>query len=119
MQTVHIIRGGLFVAALFVGGCATDVIERSVVAAQPNPAPRVTQEQARDLTAQYQRQAADIQELAQRVQWEAEWYAGKYGVNDRQSAMRRTQAQQLWAEAADAERLARDYRRQVPHGQIY
>ena len=116
MQTVTTIRGSLFVAALLLSGCATPM-DRSTVTTHPNAAPRVTQEQAR-LTAQYHRQAGGIRELAQRTQWEADWYAGQYGVNDQQTAMRSTQAQQLWAAAAAADRLAREYRRQMPHGQI-
>ncbi|MEP7153189.1 MAG: hypothetical protein ABI856_15915 [Nitrospira sp.] len=119
MQTGHIIRGTVLVTVMLLAGCATDSNDRSVVLSHPDTARFVTQEQARDLTAQFHRQAADIRELAQRTQWEADWYARQYGVNDQKTAMSLTQAQQLWAAAADADQLARDYRRQVPHGQIY
>ena len=119
MQTRHIIRGTVLVTVMLLTGCATDSNDRSVALSHPSTAHFVTQEQARDLTAQFHRQAADIRELAQRTQWEADWYARQYGVNDQKTAMSLTQAQQLWAAAADADQLARDYRRQVPHGQIY
>ena len=119
MQTGHIIRGTVLVTAVLLTGCATDSIDQSVVLSHPDTARFVTQEQARDLAAQYHRQAADIRELAQRTQWEADRYAKQYGVNDQKAAMSLAQVQQLWVAAADADQLARDYRRQVPHGQVY
>ena len=67
MQTGHIIRGTVLVTAVLLTGCATDSIDQSVVLSHPDPARFVTQEQARDLAAQYHRQAADIREASRRA----------------------------------------------------
>ena len=72
MKTTPIIRRGMMVGALLFAGCAVDVAGRpnaqSTVTAQ-----LVTQDQARQLTTHYRRQAADLRDLAQRMEWEARW----------------------------------------------
>lgn len=117
MKTARIIRRSVIVGVLFVTGCAADVAGRSDGQSAAT-AQVVRQDQARELATQYRRQAAELRELARRVEWEARWYAGRFGVNDRDAAERQDQAQQLWIDAEEADQLALGYRRQVPHGQV-
>jgi hypothetical protein len=118
MKTGEIIHNSMFVAALFLAGCATNLTERSAAPNSLGKAQLVSQEQARQLTAQYRRYASDLREQAERTEWEARWYAGQFGADDREAIRHRAQAQQLWAAAEEVDQLARDYRRQVPHGQM-
>jgi len=118
MKTHHNFSRSLVAGMLFLAGCASDMAE-GPGAANREVSPRlVSQDQARHLTAQYRRQAADLRELAQRAEWEAQWYETQFGVNDQEATRRRAQARYLWAAADEADQLALDYRRQVPHGQI-
>lgn len=118
MKTRQMIHHSLMAGVLFLAGCATDLHQRSTAANRTGESQVVTQEQARHLTAQYRRQASDLRELAQRTAWEAQWYASQFGADDQEASRRRLQSQQFWAAAEEADQLAREYRRQVPHGQI-
>jgi len=111
-------QAGLLVAMVLFAGCAAEMTDTSGSASQGVGAQLVSQDQARQLTAQYRRKASDLRDLAARTEWEAQWYESQFGVNDQEATRRRTQASQLWAAAEQADQLAIDYRRQVPHGQI-
>lgn len=120
MKTRTAIQGSVLTAVMLVAGCAGEVISHpSQETGVPAGRAYVTQEQARNLVAKYRQQASDLRMLAQRSEWEARWYAGQFGADDQERIRRQAQAQQLWAAAEEADRLARDYRRQVPHGQMY
>ncbi|MDF0643189.1 MAG: hypothetical protein P0111_04110 [Nitrospira sp.] len=120
MNTTHvgIAYAEVFAAMMLLAGCAGEITDTSAASGQPVSPWLVSQDQARQLTAQYRKQAADLRCLADRIEWEAQWYEARFGVNDQEATRRRVQARQLWAEVEQAEQLAIDYRRQVPHGQI-
>lgn len=119
MKTPRTIQVGLVLATLLSAGCATDVTHSaSTLPGRDRPA-LVSHEQARTLVARYRQQAMDLRTEAQRAEWEARWYAGQFGEQDRETRLRRAQARQLWAAAEEADHLAWEYRRQVPHGQVY
>ncbi|HMU56411.1 MAG TPA: hypothetical protein PKA61_15480 [Nitrospira sp.] len=117
-NTTYTAYAGLLAAMVVFAGCAAEMSDTSAVSGQPGGARFVSQDQARQLTAQYRRQASDLRDLAARAEWEAQWYESQFGVNDQEAGRRRDQARQLWAAAEQADQLAIDYRRQVPHGQI-
>jgi hypothetical protein len=105
---------------MLIAGCAGEVTSRpSHEMGGMADRADVTQEQARHLVAKYRQQASDLRMLAQRSEGEARWYVGQFGADDQEGIRRQAQAQQLWAAAEKADRLARDYRRQVLHGQMY
>jgi hypothetical protein len=49
---------------------------------------------------------------------EVQWYSGHFGLTDAQVKLSREKARQLWIAVDEADQLAREYRRQVPHGQV-
>ena len=114
MKTRSSISTIIFAAAVLAAGCASETSNQT--SAQNTNAPLVTQDQARTLAARYHRDAAELSGLAERTEWEARWYAGQFGDREPETIKRQERARQLWA--AEAEQLERDYRRQVPHGQV-
>jgi len=119
MKTYRNFSRSLFAGMVFLAGCASDMADGPGAATNREVSPRlVSQDQARHLTAQYRRQSADLRELAQRAEWEAQWYETQFGVNDQEATRRRARARYLWAAADQADQLALDYGRQIPHGQV-
>lgn len=102
-----------------IAACATQQVPTTQ--SQPVPArpPIVTQHEAGELAFRYGQQAAQYRELATRYDMEARWYGGRFGDEDSQARQRQKQAQQLWPAAEEAEQIAREYWRQVPHGRMY
>ena len=49
---------------------------------------------------------------------EVQWYSGHFGLTDEKVKLSREKAQQLWIASDEADQLAREYRRQVPQGQV-
>lgn len=117
-RTARIIPAGFLAAAIFVAGCAGEMTDTAAGTGQPVSPRFVSQDQARLLATQYRRQASDLRDLAVRAEWEAGWYESHFGMSDQEAGRRREQAHQLRAAAEQADQLAIDYRRQVPHGQI-
>ncbi|BFU94105.1 MAG: exported protein of unknown function [Nitrospira sp.] len=118
MNTTQTVHAGLLAAMMLLAGCAGEMTDTSSVSGQPVSPRFASQDQARQLTVQYRRQAADLRDLASRAEWEAQWYESQFGVGDQEASRRREQARQLWAAAEQADQLAIDYGRQVPHGRI-
>ena len=103
-------------ASVFVGGCASDFLPRDGEPVVSNAA-FVSQEQARQLTFSYRRQAQDLRELARRMEAEALFSSGSFRVGMEQTHDR-LQVKEVMAAAEHADELARAYQRQVPHGQL-
>ena len=118
MSIGRMIQPGLLAAVLTVTGCSTDLAHS--VNGQPalKPVNVVSQEQARQLAFTYRRQATDLHELGQRMEYEAKWYSGRLGANQEESTRRQLQSKNVLSAAEDADELARAYQRQVPHGQM-
>lgn len=76
----------------------------------------VTQDQARQMAYSYRRQAQDLRDLARRLETEALLYSGQSSTDSKQANM--LEVKNVLAAADDADELAREYRRQVPHGQL-
>jgi hypothetical protein len=103
---------------LSFAGCSTDF---GATPGSPVTESRrlVTQREASDLSFQYRRQALELQEMARRMEVEAQWYEGHFGARDERAKDSRDKANDLRTAAQEADQLAQEYRRQVPHGQVY
>jgi hypothetical protein len=119
IMTSQYIGGSVLVLTLFLCGCST--ADPSATSGVPaTEAPRlVTQGEASDLTFQYRRQAQELREMARRMEIEARWYGGRFGENDERALDSRDKAKELWTAAQEADQISQEYRRQIPHGQVY
>jgi hypothetical protein len=111
-------KSSTIILAVVMAGCAVNLPEGNGSAPSAVRAGVVSQYEARDLAFKYRQQAADLREMARRLDAETQWLTGQDGSTDEQVRQDREKARQLWAAADQAEQLARDYRRQVPHGQV-
>jgi hypothetical protein len=73
----------------------------------------------RDTMFQYRQQAAELSALAQQYELEAMAKAKELGQDAEPVAKSREMAKQLRAEARQADELARDAQRQLPHNMKY
>jgi hypothetical protein len=78
----------------------------------------VPQAQARQLAFSHRRQAQDLRELARRIETEAYYSTGRFNPNVDANQDRLIQLRGLLAAAEEADELAREYQRQVPHSQL-
>jgi len=104
-------------AILFVG-CAANALGPTRSPSDPLPS-AVTQREASDLMFKYSQQAAELRAIAGRYELEAQQFARVRGEGDEQVRRSLENAKALWAAADEVDQLAREYRRAVPHGQIY
>lgn len=112
------VNSSAIVFAAVMAGCAANLPDGIGSAPATVQAKAVSQSKARDLVFKYRQQASDLRELARRQEAEAQWSTGHVGQTDEQVRASRERARQWWAAAEEAEQLAHDYRRQVPHGQV-
>ena len=106
----------LLAALLFTTGCASHVSQPAGEWTVPKSTV-VTQDQARQMAYSYRRQAQDLRDLARRLETEALFSSsGRSSTDSEQANM--LELQRVLAAADDADELAREYRRQVPHGQL-
>jgi hypothetical protein len=70
-----------------------------------------------DLVFEYRRQATELREIARQLEMEAALYAQRQ--NQEQAARNRELAKDARSAADAADQQSRDYRRQLPHGQVY
>ena len=68
-----------------------------------------------DMAFKYRQQAEQLSTLAQRYEIEA---AAMNGENGEAAKQRRDRAQAYWSEAKQADELAHEYRRQLPHNMM-
>jgi hypothetical protein len=114
MKTRSFLLGsGLLLLATVVAGCATDSTERTTT-----PAAAVSTDPG-NLAFHYRLQAAELRATAQRLEFEAEWYAKQGGQGSEQAKRSQEMAKEMRVAADEAEQLAREYRSQLPHNQVY
>jgi hypothetical protein len=119
MRPIQVLsKSAIIVVVTVMVGCAGHLTEGIGPAPAAVQAEFVSQSDARDLAFKYRREAADLREMARRLEAEVQWLTDHVGSTDEQIRRSRETARQLWAAADQAEQLARDYRRQVPHGQV-
>jgi hypothetical protein len=119
MRTTNALLGvGAIIAAL-AAGCAEvtpqdSVISQSIVAPKP-----VSQREAANQAFEYRRQAAELRGIARRLELETNIYKKQGGEPSERTRAGLEQANAMWAAAEEAEQVAREYQRQVPHGQAF
>ena len=115
MIVLRAMNMSLLAALLFTTGCASNVSQPAGEWTVPKSTV-VTQDQARQMAYSYRRQAQDLRDLARRLETEALFSSGQSSTDSEQANM--LELQKVLAAADDADELARQYRRQVPHGQL-
>jgi hypothetical protein len=111
-------KSSAIVLAVVMTGCAANLpegIASAPAAVQPESVP---QSEAANVAFKYRQQAADLRDMARRLDAEVQWLTGHGGSTDEQVRLSREKARQLWAAADQADQWAPDYRRQVPHGRV-
>ncbi|MBI5853665.1 MAG: hypothetical protein HZB35_00150 [Nitrospirae bacterium] len=116
-QTIASGMAGAMLLAL--AGCATGMGDAGSQSSVSTRLRAVTQREAGDLAFQYRRQAAEYRELARRLEMEAQIATARDDNRSDQVQRSLETAKALWASAEQADELAREYRRQTPHGQVY
>jgi len=114
MIVLRAMNMSLLAALLFTTSCASNVSQPTGERTVPKSTV-VTQDQARQMAYSYRQQAQDLRDLARRLETEALFSSGQSSTDSKASML---QMQKVLAAADDADELAREYRRQVPHGQL-
>ena len=114
MTTRGAVHFSLLVLLVFAAGCAATFSQPP--SEQSTAQEFVTQDQARQMAYSYRRQAQDLRDLARRLETEALLSSGQSSTDSKQANM--LEVKNVLAAADDADELAREYRRQVPHGQL-
>jgi hypothetical protein len=110
MKSFQVVLGtGMLVATLGLVGCATEQ--------GPTAGSTPAKWASSDVIFQYRQEAADLREAARRLETEAAFYAQRQ--DEEQSRQKRDLAKDMRVAADNAEQRARDYQRQLPHGQVY
>ena len=109
---------------IIIGSALTLVLSGAIgCAATPPAEPSASQlsmtQQAHDLAFQYKRQATALRDIAQRYELEAQVLARLKGAQHAETLHSLDLAKSLLAEADEADSLAREYRRQMPHNRLY
>ena len=113
-HTWLIMLSGFFMLGALAGGCTTKAVPTGEVtggaAVYNNPA---------DQAFLYHRQAAELREMARRLEFEAQFYAQRGGQD--QEKVKRTMdlVKEMQVAADKAEERAREYRSRLPHNQVY
>ncbi len=108
-----LLGSGLVLLVAVTAGCATDSADR------PLASGTAISKDLGDLAFRYRLQAAELRAMAQRLEFEADWYATQGGQDSEQAKRSRAMAQQMSAAADEADQLAREYRSRLPHNQVY
>ncbi|WP_447983743.1 hypothetical protein [Nitrospira sp. Nam74] len=108
----------LWLSAMLPGCAATSpdrpsMTDAAGMATAPGPGLRKTS----DLVFEYRQQAAELRQMARRLELEANLYAQRQ--DELQATRTRELAKDALASADAADQRARDYQRQLPHGQVY
>ena len=69
----------------------------------------------RDLMFHYRSQATDLKMIAERYARKADFEAKALGLDSAEVQKSREMAKKFWAQAQEADQLARDYQYQLPH----
>jgi hypothetical protein len=113
MKRSHVIlTSGVILVEAIVAGCAAGTTQPSVSSCASNYTC------LSDRAFHYRQQAAQLSALAQRYEIEAEAKARELGNDSEQVKRNRDLAMQFWAEAQQADELARQYRNQLPHNVV-
>jgi hypothetical protein len=109
MRDIKRLIGFVVLLGLAMAGCATHTATSSPTSTTvAGPADKVFF---------YRQQAAELRQMADRLEYEAGWYA-KQDANNEEAKRHRAMAKDLRLSADEADQLVTDYRRQIPHNQM-
>ncbi|HKW85581.1 MAG TPA: hypothetical protein VJM82_00765 [Nitrospiraceae bacterium] len=118
MRQQRLFTSSMVLIATLLVGCASNSL--GPTRSQSDPMPwAVSQREASDLMFKYRQQAAELRAIASRYELEAQQFAHMRGEGDEQVQRSLANAKALWTAAEEADGLAREYQRAVPHGQLY
>lgn len=112
-QQRFLLGSGLVLLAAVLGGCAgvsTEGAGAPGLAIRPGPA---------DQMFHYRQQAADLRNMAKRLEMEAAWFEKQGEQGQEQAKRSRDMARDFVAQAEQADQQATEYQSRVPHGQLY
>ncbi len=113
MNPSYVIRnGGVVLLTVLLAGCATGMSQPSATSCGSNYAC------LQEMASQYRQQAQQLNALAQRYEMEADAKTRELGQDSEQVKRTRDLAKHAWAEAQEADELARQYRSQLPHNMV-
>jgi hypothetical protein len=112
MQKVYALLASLLIVGGTLLGCASDKSQNSSTGAPGRS------REAADKVFFYKQQAAELRGMADRLEYEAQWYANQAGAENEEAKRHRAMAKELRSGADEADQSAGDYRRQVPHNQV-
>jgi len=101
---------GVLLAALLLTGAPAGAGEAKGTACD-----RSDYDCMRDLMFHYRSQATDLKLIAERYAREADFEARELGLDPAMVKNSREMAKKFWAQALEADQLARDYQYQLPH----
>lgn len=105
--------GGFMLLGFLLVGCATETMESASRFCGSDYTC------LRDMATQYRQQAQRLNDLAQRYEIEADAKTRELGQDSEEVKRNRMLAKDARAEAQEADALAREYRRQLPHNMVY
>ncbi|MDE3226719.1 MAG: hypothetical protein KGN30_15060 [Nitrospirota bacterium] len=105
--------GTLMASLVMAAGCSTTSMDNSNIAAATN------YKEIGDRVAQYRQRASELRSAAARLEWEAGRFAAQAGKVSEQAQQKMELAKQTWAAADEADAVAREYRKQLPHTMVY
>ncbi|TLY28809.1 MAG: hypothetical protein E6K63_06965 [Nitrospirae bacterium] len=114
MKSIYVVIGvGVLLMAAGLSACVTQPSGHPSSTTVSTPAGWTTS----DLVFQYRQQAAELRDMARRLETEAQFYAQR---QDQEQARRSLDlAKELRAAADLADEQAREYRSRLPHNQVY
>lgn len=113
----HVLTVPLMALLVLIGGCATGPSAQHTDQQAVSSAPVfISQDQARQLAFVYRREAADLRELARRLEAEST-VLGRMSTRGQAQGLT-IQIKDVLAAADDADERAREYQRHVPHGRL-
>lgn len=107
----------LLATLLFTASCESDFSRRAGEHSSPMAA-FVPQDEARQLAFSYRMQAQVLRDMARQIETEANFSERRLTPGIHSPEDRLVQVKGLLASAEDADELAREYQRQVPHAQL-
>ena len=109
MKDRQFLGGGLLLMAALLAGCATGASNSAQTVCGTD------YHCMRDLMFQYRQQATELSAMAERYAREADVKANQLGQDSEQVRKSQEIAKKFWSQAQEADQLAREYQRQLPH----
>jgi len=109
MKDRHVLGGGLLLVGALLTGTPTEGADTGATACGAD------YDCVRDLMFHYRSQATDFKMMAERYEREADFKAKDLGRDSAEVQKSREMAKKFWAQAQEADQLARDYQYQLPH----